>query len=169
MNSAQPVEPPSQRRFDGVFRFAVVIKALDGFLELVGGILLIFVSQSTLQGIIASLTDYELDSGQTHAFITDALNQLDAHVSNGTQFFLALYLLGHGAIKILLMIALVKQKYRLYPVAIVFLLIFIFYQAYLIGYSHSILLTIFTAFDCFLTWMTYQEWRRHQPAPTLTT
>ncbi len=156
------------RRLDIAFQIAVTIKGIDGVLETIGGSLLFFVSQATLHGIITAFTTYELAGRDKHAFITNALRSLDHHLNGSTELFIATYLLVHGLIKVLLVTALIRRHYRLYPLAIVFLLAFIVYQAYLIGYNHSAYLVVLTAFDSTVAWLTYLEYRRHQAAPTLT-
>src|SRR5205807_2701300 len=98
---------------------------LDGILEIIGGFLLLAVPMSRLQGW-ATLATYELTEDH-HAFIAHALAQLDHLLTPGLALFAALYLMGHGIIKLLLMTALLRRQYQLYPLAIGFLLLFIFY------------------------------------------
>jgi uncharacterized membrane protein len=153
----------SNRSLDDSFRVVVAIKGFDGLLEVAGGLALIFVPLGRIQGIVAALATREI-AEDPHAFIANIILMLDARIHPHVQLFAVLYLLGHGAIKLLLAVALLRQVYVLYPVAIAFLLAFIFYQAYRIGYDHSIVLTIFTVFDCLVAWLTYLEWRKHKEA-----
>lgn len=161
----------SNRRLDLAFQITVILKGIDGLLEIIGGVLLLFVSQATLHGLIAIATRYELSSDDKHAFITSGLSHLDHSLSAGTELFVALYLLVHGLIKVVLVIALIRRKYHYYPIAIAFFIAFIVYQAYVTGYSHSIASGLLTILDIFVAVLTYMEYKRHrQPtAPKLTT
>jgi uncharacterized membrane protein len=150
-----------QPLLDRLFRIGVVIKGVDGLLEILGGCLLLVVPLAKIQDTIAGLAVYEIQGGE-HAFIGNYVlrlsNKLDPHI----QLLAAIYLLAHGAIKLFLALALIKQYYHLYPYAIGFLLAFIFYQGYRIGYDHSLALGLLTLFDCAIAWLTYLEWRRHR-------
>jgi uncharacterized membrane protein len=162
------------RRLDLAFQITVILKGIDGLLEVIGGAILLFVSQATLHGLIASAIAYDLASDDRHAFITNSLTHLDHSLTTGSELFVAIYLLAHGIIKVVLVIALIKRQYHFYPLAIAFFIAFIAYQAYLTGYSHSIASGLLTLFDCLLVALTYWEYRRHrnesQPtAPKLTT
>jgi uncharacterized membrane protein len=150
-----------QPLLDRLFRVGITIKGIDGMFEVLGGCLLLVVPVAKLQGAIATLALHEI-ANDRHAFIAkfvlNASNKLDPHI----QLFAVIYLLGHGTIKIFLAIALLRRHFRLYPYAIGFLLAFILYQAYRIGYDHSVALTALTLFDCAIAWLTYLEWQRHR-------
>jgi uncharacterized membrane protein len=150
----------SQRWLDRFFRVAVSIKGIDGVLEMLGGAALIVVPIAKIKGVVAQLALGEIAEDK-HAFIANFILQLDHRLDPHIQLFAVLYLLGHGAIKIFLAVALLRGHYHLYPYAIAFLLAFILYQTYRIGYDHSVFLGVLTIFDCVVTWLTYLEWRRH--------
>ena len=69
-----------------------------------------------------------------------------------------LYLIGHGAIKLLLVAALVRLIRPAYPVAIVFLGSFILYELYRFVLDHSMVLLIFAALDVGITTMVVREY-----------
>ena len=147
---------------DRYFRIVVILKALDGLLEVLGGLILIFVPISRLKGLVEQLATYEVGPGR-HAFIGNFILSMDHHVSAHLQLFAVIYLLGHGSIKIFLTAALLWRRYRLYPYAMGFLIAFIGYQCYTIGYSHSIVLAVLTSLDVAIVVLTYMEWKRHRP------
>ena len=65
-----------------------------------------------------------------HAFIAHTLSQLDHKLTPGLALFAALYLIGHGAIKVFFGYRAVAAAYsNLYLLAIIFLLLLIFYQS----------------------------------------
>jgi uncharacterized membrane protein len=146
---------------DRLFRIGVVIKGIDGTFEVLGALVLFFVPLEKIKGLIETVSLYEIQEDGHRAFIANMLISLDQKINTHVQLFAAIYLLLHGLLKLALAYALIKQHYHLYPYAIAFLVAFVLYQAYLIGYNHSLTLTALTLFDCTIAWLTYLEWKRH--------
>jgi uncharacterized membrane protein len=146
---------------DRVFEFGIIIKGFDGALELIGGLLLLFVSPATINSVAAALTRDEL-SEDPHDFIASHLLKTAHGLTGSGLLFGALYLLSHGIVKIVLVVAVLKNKLWAYPAIIVFLLIFIVYQIYRVALDHSLGLTALTIFDIFIVWLTWREYREQK-------
>jgi uncharacterized membrane protein len=153
-----------QSLLDRYFRIGVILKAIDGGLEIAGGLLLVIVPIAKVKGLVASLCLYEIQQDNHHAFIASLILHLNQKIDPHIELFAVFYLLAHGGIKLLLALALIKQYYRLYPYAIGFLLAFVGYQIYLICFNHSVTLAVLTVFDCGVAWLTYLELKRHRKA-----
>jgi uncharacterized membrane protein len=150
---------PLSRALDTTFKVGLVLKGLDGILEVAGGILLLFLSPQAIQHLVRALTAHEL-SEDPHDLIARYLLHTTAHLSHGTTLFGAIYLLSHGIAKIVLVALVLKDKLWAYPWLIGLLLAFIAYQLYRITAVHfSIGLTLLTVFDAFLVWLTWREYR----------
>ena len=76
--------------------------------------------------------------------------------------FGAVYLLVHGAVKVVLVIALLLNKLWAYPCLIIVLLIFIGYQLYRIALEPSVGLIALTTFDAVIVALTWREYRRQR-------
>ena len=153
--AAKPLSPA----LDTTFKVGLVLKGLDGILEVAGGILLLFLSPQAIQHLVRVLTAHEL-SEDPHDLIARYLLHTTAHLSHGTTVFGAIYLLSHGIAKIVLVALVLKDKLGAYPWLIGLLLAFIAYQLYRITAVHfSIGLTLLTVFDAFLVWLTWREYR----------
>jgi uncharacterized membrane protein len=112
---------------DQTFEIAIILKGLDGVLEVLGGLLLLVVTPATINRIVAWLTEHELSQDPHDLIATHLLNT--AHgLTKSAVLFGSLYLLSHGAVKIVLVAALLRNKLWAYPWMIGFLLIFIVYQ-----------------------------------------
>lgn len=155
---------------DRVFEIGIIAKGLDGLVELVGGVLLLFVTPGDIHHLAAVITQGEL-SEDPH----DVVARYILHTTNGLTgsvvLFGGIYLLAHGAVKVVLVIALLLNKLWAYPCMIVVLLIFIGYQLYRIALDASaglIALTIFDAMIVVLTWREYRRQRRiaHAHSPS---
>ena len=88
------------------------------------------------------------------------------HTANGLTgsavIFGAAYLLLHGAVKVMLVIALLLNKLWAYPTMIIVLLIFIGYQLYRIALQPSAGLIALTVFDAVIVALTWREYRRQR-------
>ncbi len=103
-------------------------------------------------------------------FIATNIAGAISHITSGSQHFAAWYLLSHGIIKIVLAIALIKNKIWAYPASIIALLLFIGYQIVRFTSTHSIFLVLLTIFDIFVLWLVVHEYRyllkkRHEKEP----
>ncbi|MDQ6786037.1 MAG: DUF2127 domain-containing protein [Acidobacteriota bacterium] len=147
-----------QKNIHRLFDLSIIIKGVDGLLEVVGGFVFLFISPQSLNGIVAFLIAHELSEDPKDWFAS-YLSQTAHHLSLNTKLFAAIYLIFHGIIKIFLVAGLLRKKFWAYPTAIVFLSLFIFYQTYRFINTHSIELLLLTLFDIFIVWLVWQEYK----------
>jgi uncharacterized membrane protein len=145
----------------------MVLKGADGVLELVGGILLLFLAPATIQHDVRALVAHEL-SQDPHDFIATHLLHSVTHLSRSTTLFGAVYLLSHGAAKVILVALVLRDKLWAYPWMMALLGAFIVYQVYRITVvKFSFGLAALTIFDMVLVWLTWREYRaRHRRSLT---
>src|SRR6267378_1908770 len=79
------------------FEIGVVLKGINGLLELIGGFVLLWIGPGTLQNLMARLTQNELIE-DPRDFIATQLREAAGHLSANAQLFAAIYLLAHGVI-----------------------------------------------------------------------
>ena len=155
------------RRLDDTFKVSVALKGIDGALEVVGGLILLFVPPATLAHVVRTLTQHEL-SQDPHDFVARHLLRSTQHLTRGTTLFAAVYLLSHGVAKLVLVVAVLQRRLWAYPGLIALLGAFIVYQCYRLAYRFSIGLFLLTVFDVFVVWLTWREWQaRRQPPNTV--
>ena len=145
---------------DRIFDTSLILKGLDGLLELVGGVLLLLVSPKQISSSIMLLTQHEL-SQDPKDFIATHLVAYVHTLTASVTLFAAAYLLVHGIVKIVLVAALLKEQLWAYPWMIGFLGIFILYQIYRLILHISVGLIALTVFDCFIVMLTVLEYRKH--------
>jgi len=146
---------------DRVFDVSITLKGLDGVLEVIGGLLLLFLTPHRLNAIVVFLTQHELSQDPTDFLATHLLFYAQRYTAS-TALFLAVYLLSHGIIKIIIVVALLQQRLWSYPLAIVFLSLFIVYQIYRLALHMSLGLLALTLFDIFIVGLTVLEYRKHR-------
>jgi uncharacterized membrane protein len=144
--------------FDRVFEVAIVAKGLNGVVELVGGLLLLAVTPDRIHRLVAALTQGEL-SEDPHDVVARYLLHTSQGLTGSAVTFGAVYLLLHGLVKVVLVVALLRNKLWAYPWMIIVLLTFIGYQLYRIALAPSVSLVLLTAFDLVIVALTTREWR----------
>ena len=152
-------------RLDRAFAIGIILKGLDGILEVIGGLLLLLVSPATINQVARALTQHEL-SGDPHDYLATHLLRYAGELTGGALLFPAIYLLSHGVVKIVLVAALLRNQIWAYPWMIVFLVVFIVYQIYRMTFAPSVGLAGLTVFDIAVVWLTYQEYRKQQRVRT---
>lgn len=149
---------PRTGALDRTFRVSLILKGLDGVLELIGGLLLLVVTPVQIGDLGRFLTQHEL-AQDPRDFVANSLLHLTSNLSGSASLFGAVYLLLHGVVKIVLVWAVLKEKLWAYPWMIAFLLVFIVYQVYRISVAFSWGMVLLTAFDIFIVWITWHEYR----------
>ena len=165
--SARPPAAPLSPALDATFKIGLVLKGLDGILEVIGGILLVFLSPQAIQHLARTLTAHEL-SQDPRDLIARYILHTASYLTTSTTLFGAVYLLSHGIAKVVLVALVLRDKLGAYPWLIALLLAFIGYQLYRITAVHfSAGLTALTIFDAVLVWLTWREYqaRRTQRHP----
>ena len=146
------------------FEAGIILKGIDGILEILGGFLFILINPAKLNRIVALLTQHEL-SEDPNDLIANFLVKTVKNFSVKTQYFVTIYLLLHGTLKLFLISMILQKKYWAYPLIIVFLSLFIIYQLYRYSIDHSLWLLLLTTFDfalVILTWIEYKKIGAHQ-------
>lgn len=153
-----------QSLLDRTFEIGIILKGLDGIVELAGALLIALVPAQTIMRFVAHLTQRELLE-DPNDFVAGHLLQYTNELVGHDRRFATLFLLSHGLIKIVLVIGLLRNLPWAYPFAFVTLGVFTAYQFWLIATHPTfgiVLLTIFDAFIIWLTWREYQKFKAKQ-------
>jgi uncharacterized membrane protein len=141
-----------------LFKIGVVIKGLDGALEAIAGMALFCTSTTALRNLADWLTAGELQEDPTD-FVANHLVGFFHHLSINTKHFGSVYLLTYGMAKMGLVIGLLRGKLWAYPAALTVLGLFLCYQIYRLGHTHSIGLALVSLLDLAILvfiWRDYQ-------------
>ena len=146
---------------DRLFVVGIIGKGVDAVGEVIGGILLLILGASRISTLISVLTQDEL-SGDPHEVLAQWLTRFADRINVETLTFGAVYLLAHGIVKAVLVVALLRNQLWAYPWMIAVLLTFIGYQVYRIIRSPTAGMIALTVFDLLITVLTVIEYRRHR-------
>jgi len=146
----------SERRLRLLFVWSILGKALDGVVEIIVGLALVF-RVATIH-VIGFMIQHELIEDPTD-FIAGAIQHhlfpFLAHKRN----FAAAYLLSHGLVKLFLVVDLIRNRLWAYPAAIIVFVMFIAYQVYGLRVAPSPMLVLLTALDLIVIGLTWHEYR----------
>ncbi len=148
------------RRLDKVFEVGILLKGLDGLLEIAGGILLFLIKPEYLNHLATTLTQHELAEDPRDFLATNILHSTQ-HLG-GSLIFAAIYLLAHGIVKIVLVWEILHDRFWAYLGLIYLTIGFMIYQTYRFSYSHSISLVLLTVFDGVIVYLTVAEYRKRR-------
>src|SRR5579884_2241427 len=115
----------AKTKLDRAFEISLLLKGLDGLVETLSGILFLFVKPPWVLDVAHGIAGY-----QPHNFIGQHILEAARHFSKGTAVFAALYLLSHGIVKIVLVLAILREHLWAYPGLIVVTGAFMLYQLY---------------------------------------
>lgn len=149
-----------------IFAIGVIGKAIDGVLEVVGGVALLLVGHDRIGSWMRLLTQHEL-SEDPHDVIAGFLVRSLQHLSTDTKVFAAMFLLWHGIVKIGLVLGLLRRRLWAYPTAIGAFGLFLGYQLYRYGQTRSLWLLVLSVLDVFVIVITWLEYRRMRRTPLL--
>lgn len=148
-----------EKNIHQLFEIGIILKGVNALLEIALGALLLFVN---VGDIIQTLIDDALVDDPDN-FIARHLQPLANNLTPGAEFYSAIYLMGHGIVKVFLVAGLMKNKSWAYPAALGVLSLFVMYQTVRILQHHSIPLMLLTVFDLALIWLIFHEYRERYP------
>jgi uncharacterized membrane protein len=153
------VAEKKKRILHASFEIGILLKGIHAVLEVVGGLLLLFVSPEFLRKTIEFLTKRELREDPKD-WLANFMLHAGERYSVGAQHFGVNYLLSHGIVQIVLVFLLWRKKLWAYPLAVAALVAFIAYQTIRWTWTHSWFLIFLTVLDAAIIWLTIVEYRR---------
>jgi uncharacterized membrane protein len=142
-----------------VFWVALLLKAGDAILEVLGGFILIFISAETINQVVHGLVRPELAEDPTDV-LAHYILRLMGHVTPASKLFAVLYLLSHGAIKLFIVGAIWLERLWAYPLAGLVFAGFIVYQMIRFAYTFSPWMIALTVLDLIIIALLPPEYRR---------
>ena len=145
-----------------LFDLALWLKVVNGGLEMLGAVFVLFVPPVLVVKLVEFVTSGELAQDPDDPIVgglRDAAHSFAIH----THYLLAAYLILHGAVKVLLVWGIFAGKRIAYPLFMGALVIFGTYEAYRGFVRHEVLLQILAIFDFGVLVLTAHEYRRRYP------
>lgn len=150
--------PPEHGRLHALFEASLLAKGLFALVETLSGLALFATPTGTLQRALDWLTRSELIEDLSDP-LARRVAEAFSHFDQGSQHFLAVYLLGHGALKLAVVGLLARRVAAAYPLAIVVFAGFIAYQLHRWQNTGSPAMLVLSALDVAVIALTWNEWR----------
>lgn len=141
-----------------LFESTLLLKSIFALFEIAAGAGLWLVPHQRLADFTHWLTRNELIEGRhspIYARIAGAMSEFSA----ASQHFYAFYLAGHGAIKLVIVLMLMRRVAFAYPLGILVFSGFITTQMLRWSHTHSPALLALSALDATVILLTWREWR----------
>jgi uncharacterized membrane protein len=161
MDGAAHVAPTSWSH--RLFRWGVILKGIDGLLEVGGGVLLFLLGPHGVSGVVAFLTQHEL-AEDPEDLVAGFLVRYTSHLGLATLHFTAVYLLAHGITKVGLAVGLLQERRGVFPVALAFLGLFLAYQVYRMLVGPSPALAVLIVVDAAILALIWREYVATAPS-----
>ncbi|MFN7176376.1 MAG: DUF2127 domain-containing protein [Thermaurantiacus sp.] len=144
-----------------LFQASLWLKAAHSLIEVAGGLLLYVLPHEAITALVRRLTSAELmeDPGD---LVAGALRQAAEGFGADAQSFAAWYLFSHGAIKLVLVIAVLANRTWAYPAFIAAMIGFVGYQVHLMRLDLSVPLLLVTFVDLLVLALAVHEYRFRQ-------
>ena len=153
-------EPPNlktRRTLHRFFELGLLIKGIDGALELFCGLSLLFLSPARINRILMFFVAEELREDPTDLFVSLVLHTARSVIQ--VRLSASVYLLVHGVVKLLLVGALLTNKLWSYPAAIAVFAAFTAYQLYQLGHHYSLFLVTLTVLNAIVILLITAEYK----------
>ena len=163
MASGQAPSPGREALIARLFRAGLWLKALHSVAELASAAALYLVSGPAIVALARALTHHELLE-DPNDMIARFLLQSAESLSVDRQSAAALFLASHGAVKLFLVVMVLREHRWAYPLFMLALALLIAYQSYQLVLGWSPWLAGLTVLDLAVLWLTWHEYRLHRPA-----
>ena len=150
------------RRTEQLFKAALLLKGLDGAVELIGAVVLLLIPASAVDRIVADVVSRDL-LGPPDGFLSRHLVSGTAEFASGSRTFVLVYLGLHGVVKLALVWALLRKWRPAYPVAAVVLGVFVGYELLRAVHTGSVVLPFLAALDVVIIVLILREYRLLSP------
>jgi uncharacterized membrane protein len=148
----------SESKYHELFRIGILVKAVDGIIEMVAGILVYFANYTAINGVLFSVFHEELAESPRDPVWEYLIQEWHRFLGSSHTFWGLLFMI-HGIIKFLLSIALLKNLLWAYPTAAAVFTLFVGYEIYSLINRPSLFLLLITIFDAAVVGLILHEYR----------
>ncbi len=148
------------------FELGILIKGVDGGLELVGGLLLAFLSPVAINRVVFFFVAGELKEDPTDLVANLLLHSTRTAIE--IRVPASAFLIVHGIVKLVLVGGLATNRLWSYPAAILVFAGFTIYQIYQLSQQYSLFLKTVTVLDVIVILLVIAEYRHMRNVRTHT-
>lgn len=147
----------ARTRLDKTFKVGLLLKGIDGLVETVGGLFFLFVRPEQVHHFVFDLVAPELGE-DPHDFFARHLLHWSQSFTKGAAVFASIYLLSHGLVKLVLVVAIIREHLWAYLGLIIVTAGFVIYQLIHIAQQPTFTYIALTVFDVIIIILTIMEY-----------
>lgn len=140
-----------------LFESTLLVKSVFALAEIAAGLGLWLMPHQRIADVAGWLAHNQLIEGRHGPIFTRLLAGLDGF-SSASQHFYALYLLGHGIIKLVIIVMLMRKLAFAYPLGMAVFSGFVVLQMNRWTHTHAPALLALSLLDALVIWLTWREW-----------
>lgn len=144
---------------DKFFEVSILLKALDGVLEILSGLLLFVIRPERIVHWATDITASELKQNP-HDFIASHIVHWANDYTKQAAIFAAVYLLLHGLVKVVLVFEILRNHLWAYLALVLVTFAFVIYQVVHIVEKPSFGFIVLTVFDLLVMYLTMREYHK---------
>lgn len=145
--------------FNLIYDTGIIIKGIDGLIELVTGVLLL-ISPGLVHMVLMAVAGRAATAhNHLYHFIGDYVARLDKELAASGLVFLIIFLITHGVVKLVLVYCLLKKIVKVYPAALVILGLFLIYQLYVFIQTPTVGMGLFCVLDAAIVILVWREYK----------
>lgn len=149
---------------DWMFLVGVALKGLDGLVELLLGVPLLFLSHAQLAALAGSLAA-GLFSEDPDSLLAGLILRESARIDTRDMVIGAVYLIVHGVVKLAIVVALARGSRRVYPWAVGVLGLLAVAQIVELVLRFTLGVLLLTGLDLLIIALIAREWRQARALP----
>lgn len=147
-----------EKDYHELFRIGILVKAADGLIEACAGAFIYFVNYSAVGAVFFSIFHEEVTESPRDPFWAYLINGWHSLALTGHTFWGLLFMV-HGATKLALSVALLKNRLWAYPTAAAVFTLFVAFELYSLIGRPSLFLGLITIFDAIVVGLILHEYR----------
>jgi uncharacterized membrane protein len=147
-----------EKKYRSLFEITVILKGIIALGEVVLGLLLAFVSYSTLRGMAMALFGNELVETPPDFIWGYAIKGIHGFTATPQSVWVFIFL-SHGLVKLALIGGLLRNKLWAYPWSAAIFTFFIIYQIWQMVFTPSLMLLFITVLDVIVVFLVLHEYR----------
>jgi uncharacterized membrane protein len=147
-----------EKDYHELFRIGILVKAIDGVIEAVAGVLIYFVNYTTVNAVLFTVFHSEISESPRDPLWDYLVNEWH-HFLLSSHTFWGLLFIAHGITKLFLSVMLLKNRLWAYPAAAAVFTLFVAYEIVSLLDRPSTFLLLITIFDAIVVGLILHEYR----------
>jgi uncharacterized membrane protein len=146
-----------RKLFHRFFEIAVLLKGINGIFETFLGIIILFFSRHLVRNFLLFFVQGELNEDPTN-WVSNQILHIWNHITPSSEFFMGVFFLVNGVVKMILAYGLLRNDAWSYPAATLILSLFGVYEVFRFFHTHSLVLAFLILLDVITVFLIAYEW-----------